>query len=139
MGASATQFSFLRLEGFPGLLWSELPAQDRRAAKLESEARDIKFKIGMRPPHPTALKKARRPQFLPPAELCPHAGCTDAKWFSWRLSVLRGVEVSFRGFPGRRRAVPEFTYLQQMKEWSKAGTRSLNIQTMATPNIKTEF
>ena len=135
VGASATRFSFLSLEGFPGLLRSELLTQDRRAAKLESEARDIKFK----PPHPTALKKARRPQFLPPEVLCPHAGCTDAKWFSWRVSVLRGTEVSFRGFLGMRRAIPEFTSLQQKREWSKAGTRSLNIQTMARPNIKTEF
>ena len=79
-------------------------------------------------PHPTALKKARRPQFFPPEELCPHKGCTDAKWFSRRVSVLRGTEVSFRGFLGRRRAVPEFTYLQQMRKWSKARTRSLNIQ-----------
>lgn len=47
------------LEGFPGLLRSELPAQDRKAAKLESEARDMKFKTGMRPPHPTALKKGQ--------------------------------------------------------------------------------
>ena len=36
-------------------------------------------------------------------------------------------------------AIPEFTYLQHIREWSKAGTRSLNIQTMARPNIKTEF